>query len=185
MNSYTRKQAADGTWYSALVTESGHSGATPKEAEAGGPTRYAWTPNGMMYFDQVDPEHAYVKLCDFDAEEERLRIVVAICDDLEMRNASLRTTLEAAQRELDEAVLWNHRVAICANHVHDIVDRECVICALSAAEQRAGKLEEALELHMQWIGTPPTDPHSYDSLREEAWAKGKSALTPPAQLGQR
>lgn len=37
-------------------------------------------------------------------------------------------------------------------------------------------LEEALRLNMKWIGPPHTDPHSYDSQREDAWAAGIAAL---------
>ena len=37
-------------------------------------------------------------------------------------------------------------------------------------------LLEALELHMRWIGPPPTGPQFYDSLREDAWKKGTAAI---------
>ena len=29
---------------------------------------------------------------------------------------------------------------------------------------------------MKWIGPPPVDRHSYDNLREDAWAMGKAAI---------
>lgn len=44
-------------------------------------------------------------------------------------------------------------------------------------EQRIEELEGALELNMKWIGPPHTDKYSYDSLREDAWAKGRRALS--------
>jgi len=40
----------------------------------------------------------------------------------------------------------------------------------------APALYEALRLHMQWIGPPPIDRESFDSLREDAWRKGQAAL---------
>jgi hypothetical protein len=40
----------------------------------------------------------------------------------------------------------------------------------------APALYEALRLHMQWIGPPPVDRESFDSLREDAWRKGRAAL---------
>jgi hypothetical protein len=40
----------------------------------------------------------------------------------------------------------------------------------------APALYEALRLHMQWIGPPPIDRESFDSLREDAWRKGREAL---------
>ena len=39
-----------------------------------------------------------------------------------------------------------------------------------------GPLRHALKLHMEWIGPPPTDKHSYDSLREDAWKAGVAAI---------
>jgi hypothetical protein len=41
---------------------------------------------------------------------------------------------------------------------------------------RIEALEKALRANMEWIGAPPTDRHSYDSKREEAWAIGVAAL---------
>ena len=43
-------------------------------------------------------------------------------------------------------------------------------------KQQNAALVEALEDNMNWIGPPPVDKYSYDSLREDAWAKGKAAL---------
>lgn len=40
----------------------------------------------------------------------------------------------------------------------------------------APALYEALRLHMQWIGPPPVDRASFDSLREDAWRKGRAVL---------
>jgi len=47
---------------------------------------------------------------------------------------------------------------------------------LKAAQARIEALERALRANMDWIGAPPADPHSYDSVREEAWALGVEAL---------
>ena len=38
------------------------------------------------------------------------------------------------------------------------------------------ELLEALKANMKWIGPPPVDRHSYDNLREDAWALGKAAI---------
>lgn len=38
-------------------------------------------------------------------------------------------------------------------------------------------MQQALEMHMEWIGPPPTSPECYDSPREDAWALGKQALS--------
>jgi len=53
----------------------------------------------------------------------------------------------------------------------------------AAAEERADKLQatvvalvEALELLMQWMGPPPCDRESFDSLREDGWKKARAAL---------
>lgn len=43
-------------------------------------------------------------------------------------------------------------------------------------KSKAGKLAEALNLHMQWVGCPPTGPSDFDSLREDAWNTAKAAL---------
>ena len=42
-------------------------------------------------------------------------------------------------------------------------------------DQRDGLLA-ALKANLDWIGPPPTDPHSYDSKREDAWKLGKAAI---------
>ena len=41
---------------------------------------------------------------------------------------------------------------------------------------RIEALERALRMQMEWIGPPHTDPNSYDSLREDAWAASVAAL---------
>lgn len=38
------------------------------------------------------------------------------------------------------------------------------------------ELAAALTANMKWIGPPPTDKHSYDSVREAAWKLGQAAL---------
>ena len=37
-------------------------------------------------------------------------------------------------------------------------------------------LVAACKALVSWIGPPPTDPHSYDSAREDAWEKARAAL---------
>jgi len=44
------------------------------------------------------------------------------------------------------------------------------------AEARAAALAGAVEAQMKWIGPPPTDAGSFDSLREDAWQKSTAAL---------
>ena len=46
------------------------------------------------------------------------------------------------------------------------------------------KLREAVEANMEWIGPPPTDPHSFDSLREDAWKLGQKALNSEPKQGE-
>jgi len=48
--------------------------------------------------------------------------------------------------------------------------------AVAAYKKREKKLIQALKDNMDWIGTPPTHRHSFDSQREDAWAKGKAIL---------
>ena len=55
-------------------------------------------------------------------------------------------------------------------NVHDMLDK------LEELKQQNAALVEALEDNMNWIGPPPVDKYSYDSLREDAWAKGKAAI---------
>jgi len=38
------------------------------------------------------------------------------------------------------------------------------------------ELYESCQLLMEWIGPPPKDQYSYDSLREDGWAKAKTAI---------
>jgi hypothetical protein len=52
--------------------------------------------------------------------------------------------IKALRAEVERANSWNERVSVCRDHVADIVDGPCVICALDAAKARAERLEEAL-----------------------------------------
>lgn len=54
--------------------------------------------------------------------------------------------------------------------------------ANQAEREVVERLAEALKMHMQWIGPAPTDAHSYDSLREDAWKLGIKALAAFNQL---
>jgi hypothetical protein len=62
-------------------------------------------------------------------------------------------------------------------------DAATTIAALTAERDalRAAtrKVVEALQMHMDWIGAPPTGRESFDSLREDAWKLGRVALADP------
>ena len=58
--------------------------------------------------------------------------------------APLQAEIEALRAEVERVNSWNERVSVCRDHVTDIVDGPCVICALDAAKARADKLEDAL-----------------------------------------
>src|SRR5690606_326247 len=47
--------------------------------------------------------------------------------------------------EMERANSWNERVSVCRDHVADIVDGPCVICALGAAQASAERLAELLD----------------------------------------
>ena len=53
--------------------------------------------------------------------------------------------VEALRAEVERVNSWNERVSVCRDHVADIVDGPCVICALAAAEARAERLAELLD----------------------------------------
>ena len=65
-------------------------------------------------------------------------------DNVARATALLRAEIEALRAEVERANSWNERVSVCRDHVADIVDGPCVICALDAAEARAERLAEAL-----------------------------------------
>lgn len=46
----------------------------------------------------------------------------------------------------------------------------------TALRQRVEALERALKANMDWIGAPPRDRHSFDSVREQAWELGRKVL---------
>ena len=48
-----------------------------------------------------------------------------------------------------------------------------------------GRVVEALDMQMKWIGPPPIGPQYFDSLREDAWKKGQAALADARALGER
>ncbi len=57
----------------------------------------------------------------------------------------------------------------CQDQINDNDDKY-----LLATPERevAQQLLRALEANMRWIGAPPTDPYSFDSVREHAWKLG-------------
>jgi DNA repair exonuclease SbcCD ATPase subunit len=54
--------------------------------------------------------------------------------------ATLQAEIEELRAEVERANSWNERVSVCRDHVADIVDGPCVICALDAAKARADNL---------------------------------------------
>jgi hypothetical protein len=70
--------------------------------------------------------------------------------------APLQAEIEALRAEVERVTSWNERVSVCRDHVADIVDGPCVICALDAAKARADKLAEALR-HQRWCRTCAED----------------------------
>lgn len=76
--------------------------------------------------------------------------------------------------------------AECSYHPADVneivAQRDAALAWASAAEAQRDAVVEALEALMAWIGPPPADRHSFDSIREDAWKKAKAAL---AQAGKR
>ena len=59
--------------------------------------------------------------------------------------APLQAEIEALRAEMERANSWNERVSVCRDHVADIVDGPCVICALGAAQASAERLAELLD----------------------------------------
>lgn len=60
-----------------------------------------------------------------------------------------------------------------------VANTALVLEAVNSHEKQQKTIEalvDALEMHMRWVGPPPQGPREYDSLREDAWAKGKLAL---------
>lgn len=65
-----------------------------------------------------------------------------------------------------------------------ILEHEAEVGRLQALHSRQVSLDiakmaalaEALRAMMGWIGAPPTDSHSYDSVREDAWKQAQQAL---------
>lgn len=58
---------------------------------------------------------------------------------------------QRAERERDNAVAWNHRVSVCANHTAEIVDGPCVICELEAAERKAKESATMVSVIVKWL----------------------------------
>jgi hypothetical protein len=96
--------------------------------------------------------------------------------------APLQAEIEALRAEVERANSWNERVSVCRDHVADIVDGPCVICALDAAKARADKLAEVLReakekmlARVKWVacdcgceGEKPADAVSIAWLRASA-----------------
>ena len=60
--------------------------------------------------------------------------------------------------------------------VDEIWDVDIKYLLATPERKMAARLLEALEANMHWIGTPPTDPFSYDSAREDAWKLGHDVI---------
>lgn len=60
----------------------------------------------------------------------------------------------------------------------DLIETDAVkwMQALHDRDRKIKRLREALEAMMNWIGPPPVDQYSYDSVRESAWKLAKAAL---------
>ena len=106
----------------------------------------------MSEYARANVEHAVAPL---QAEIEALRAEVdewkdvARCaseqqDSLFREARALSDRADKLRAEVERANGWNERVSVCRDHVADIVDGPCVICALDAAEARAERLAEAL-----------------------------------------
>ena len=94
-----------------------------------------------------------------------------ILDDIRVaadREQAALQRAEQLQKELNELHPYSYAV------VRGAVDwRDKQIAELTV---RAEQLSEALTAQMKWIGPPPTDPHSFDSVREDAWEKSLFSL---------
>jgi hypothetical protein len=85
--------------------------------------------------------------------------VLALCD-----------ALESVAKERDE----RHA------RVNELADEKYkVLAQRDALTKERDALREALRLHMLWIGPPPTDRYSFDSLREDAWKLGVELIGNP------
>jgi len=71
------------------------------------------------------------------AAEREVKRLIEANEHWHTRIEQEKSLREAAERERDSAVSWNHRVSVCANHTAEIVDGPCVICELEAAERKA------------------------------------------------
>jgi septal ring factor EnvC (AmiA/AmiB activator) len=50
-----------------------------------------------------------------------------------------------------------------------------------AARAECERLRVACKALMQWMGPPPADRYSYDSVREDAWNMARAALDAPGE----
>src|SRR5690606_31058955 len=84
--------------------------------------------------------------------------------------APLQAEIKALRAEVERANSWNERVSVCRDHVADIVDGPCVICALAAAEARAERLAEAINAYKSECDNPAKDYVLRAKRRDEMFA---------------
>ena len=84
--------------------------------------------------------------------------------------APLQAEIEALRAEVERANSWNERVSVCRDHVADIVDGPCVICALDAAKARAERLAEAIRAYKSECDNPAKDYVLRAKRRDEMFA---------------
>jgi hypothetical protein len=64
-----------------------------------------------------------------------------------------------------------------AREIRDVLNaHDDLIAERDELKAQRDALVEACEALMAWIGPPPTDRYSYDSVREEGWGKARAAL---------
>ena len=59
-----------------------------------------------------------------------------------------QTEEDVLRAELEEATKWNHAVAVCQDHVHDIVNHDgCVICRIEELKKEVEYLKKEVEYY--------------------------------------
>lgn len=95
----------------------------------------------------------------------------ALLADCEAENVRLRK--EIARLDGDLSAAETTRIRLLTEGSAERRNCEYKFLALQAATR---KVVEALDMHMDWVGAPPTGRESFDSLREDAWTRGTKAL---------
>lgn len=100
------------------------------------------------------------------------------------RELALITERDRLRGEVERANCWNERVSVCRDHVADIVDGPCVICALDAAEARAERLAETLRPHIEDLEQSAVVLDQYPAMAPTAAEMRKAAAELLAALEQ-